>query len=257
MRDFLDVSARNAKRTVESGYYQAEMVEHTRRSLKDGIVNCKANPIISEIKISSPTRDVARGDVDVADTASAMKRGGAAGISVITEPKYFKGSLRNFKLVRERVPLPLLMKDFVVSQAQVEAASKIGADTILLIQAFFDRDYCDRSLEEMIEHAHSYEIEVLLEVHTAEEFQSALQSNADLIGINNRNLKTLTLDIRVTEEILKRHCPHEKIVVSESGIASPSHIRFLRGAGAKAFLVGTAVMSAHNVEEKVRELVEA
>jgi len=259
--DFLDTLAEAAKRTVESGYYQAEATKQTNKyrgyGLKENIVNCKKNPIIAEIKLSSPSRNIVRRDVDVVDIASAMKRGGAIGLSVVTEPKHFEGSLRNLKLVRENISIPILMKDFIISQLQVDAAYKIGAPAILLIQALFDRNYCDSNLDEMIEYAHSYNMEVLLEAHTEDEFERAVSSDSDLIGINNRDLKTLNVDLHITQEILKKHSHQNRIIVSESGIESASHVRFLRGAGARAFLVGTTVMSARNMEEKVKELVEA
>jgi len=257
MDDFLDTLAQEASRTIEAGYYQVEATQHRVFSLKESIVRCNRNPIIAEIKLASPSGNIVGRCVDIACIASAMKRGGAIGISIITEPKYFGGSLQNFKLVRETVSIPLLMKDFIISRVQVEAASKIGADAILLIQALFDRKYCDSSLNEMIEYAHFKGLEVLLEAHTKNEFKKAIRSDADLIGINNRDLKTLVVNIHTTEEILREHIHHDKIIVSESGIESPAHILFLKGAGAKAFLVGTAVMSAHDVEGKVKELVES
>jgi len=255
MGDFLDTLAQEASRTIEVGYYKVKVAQHRVYSLKESIVRCNRNPIIAEIKLASPSGNIVRGCVDIVCIASAMKRGGAIGISVITEPKYFGGSLQNFKLVRENVTIPLLMKDFIISRVQVEAASKIGADAILLIQTLFDRNYCDSGLNEMIECAHSKGMEVLLEAHTKGEFKRAVSSDADLIGINNRDLKTLAVNIHTTKEILMEHNHQDRITVSESGIESPAHILFLRGAGAKAFLVGTAVMSAHDVEGKVKELV--
>ena len=259
MHDFLDILAKDARRTVESGYYETlcRTFEYELSSLKDKINKCEGNPVIAEIKLSSPSIKSIRRDLDVVDTASAIHKGGAVGISILTEPKNFMGSLRNFQKVREVTSIPLLMKDFIISQNQIDAAFRIGADAILLIQALFDRGYCDSCLDEMIEYAHSHGIEVLLEAHTENEFQRATYFDADLLGINNRDLRTLTVDLHVTEDILKKqNCPN-RIIVSESGIEFPRHIHFLRNAGAKAFLVGTAVMSAHNVKEKVRELVEA
>ncbi|MCJ7632023.1 indole-3-glycerol-phosphate synthase, partial [Candidatus Bathyarchaeota archaeon] len=166
-------------------------------------------------------------------------------------------SLENFFRIRESINAPLLMKDFVVSSVQIDAASRFGADAILLIQALFDRNYCDRGLNEMIEYAHSHRLEVLLEAHNEDEFRKAITTDADLIGINNRDLRTFAIDLNVTQEILKKNVICDRIIVSESGIESPEDLCFLRNAGAHAFLVGTAVMSANNIEEKVRELTEA
>jgi indole-3-glycerol phosphate synthase len=126
-----------------------------------------------------------------------------------------------------------------------------------LIEALFDRGYCECSVQEMIARAHSQELEVLLEAHTADEFRSAVRTHADLVGINNRNLATLKVDLNVTKEILDRNRIEDKVVVSESGINTPANLRFLRECGAQAFLIGSAVMLAHNVESKVKEFVSA
>ncbi len=261
MHDLLDTLAQDAKRTVKSGYYNAEGIasisKHERCSLRKNILRCERNPIIAEIKTSSPSRAIIRRDIDAVYVATDMKKGGAVGISVLTEPKHFKGSLQDFKQVREDRSIPLLMKDFIISQIQIDMAYKMGADVILLIQALFDRNYCDSDLDEMIAYAQSHNLEVLLEAHTEDEFKRAVCSNAEFIGINNRDLKTLTVDLHVTEEILKKNGTHNRTIISESGIESPAHIRLLRNAGAKAFLVGTAVMTSDNIEEKVRQLVEA
>jgi len=261
LTDILDFLAQDARKTVSSGYYQFKEAhrsnERVRLSLRNDIVRCNGNPIISEIKLSSPSKGTIKRDVDVVEVASAMKRGGAIGISILTEPKHFNGSLLNFELVREMVSIPLLMKDFIVSPLQVKAAHQIGADAILLIQALFDRNYCDDSTDQMIKLTHSYNIEVLLEAHTEEEYGRAVRSDADLIGINNRDLKTLSVDLNTTVKILGGHRPNGRLVVSESGISTFRDIRLLKSAGANAYLVGTSVMSDQNIEEKVQELVEA
>ena len=149
------------------------------------------------------------------------------------------------------------MKDIILSPIQIFAASKLGANAILLIQAIFDRGYSEKSLNEMIEGAHQLGLEVLLETHTEEEFRLAIETNADLIGINNRNLGTLKIDLNTTKEILKNNNSYGKVIVSESGIKNPKDLRFLRECGAKAFLIGSSIMLTENIEEKVREFVEA
>jgi indole-3-glycerol phosphate synthase len=186
-----------------------------------------------------------------------MEKGGAVGLSVLTEPKHFHGSLRSLVEARKAVKLPILMKDIILSPIQLEAASKAGANVALLIEALFDRGYCECSVNEMIAGAHSQELEVLLEAHTADEFRSAIRTHADLVGINNRNLATLKVDLNVTKEILERNRAEGKVVVSESGISTPADLRFLRECGAQAFLIGSAVMLADDVEGKVREFVSA
>jgi indole-3-glycerol phosphate synthase len=149
------------------------------------------------------------------------------------------------------------MKDIIINPIQLGTASRIGANAILLIKAIFERGYSELSLKEMIIEAHKRNLEVLLETHSEEEFQSALATNADLIGINNRDLRTLKVDIRITERILRKHNNHGKVVVSESGIMTPADVYFLRNGGAQAFLIGSAIMMASNIEEKVKEFVAA
>jgi indole-3-glycerol phosphate synthase len=256
MNDILDILAKDAKETVESGYYKINPIKNYECSFKKSVIESEKTPIITEIKISSPSKSDSK-KINILNTANAMSRGGAIGISVLTEPKHFKGSLNHFKIVREATSIPLLMKDFIVSKIQIETASNLGANAILLIQALFDRNYCDKNREVMIEYAHSKNIEVLLETHTEDEFQRALESDADLIGINNRDLRTLKVNLNTTKKILEKYPDLNETIVSESGIEKQSDIISLRHSGAKAFLVGTAVVAASNVENKVRELVEA
>ncbi len=124
-----------------------------------------------------------------------MENGGATGISVLTEPKHFGGSLGYLAKVREAVRLPILMKDIIVDPIQIEAASRIGANVVLLIEAIFERGYCELCLDEMITQAHSRRLEVLLETHSEDEYQHAIETDADLVGINNRDLRTLKVDL--------------------------------------------------------------
>ncbi|NHW00121.1 MAG: indole-3-glycerol-phosphate synthase [Thaumarchaeota archaeon] len=257
MTDFIEEIIKSVRGTIESGYYNVDPVEHEKVSLKKTVLSCTKNPIIAEFKPASPSRGFLRNSEDAVQIAVSAERAGAVGISVLTEPKYFHGSLNSFKNIRKTVNIPLLMKDFIVSYTQVEAASRIGADAILLIQKLFDKEYSQASLEEMIDIAHSYDIEVLLEVHSLEEFLNAIYSGADMIGINNRNLSTLEVDINTTINILSKYGTCGKIIVSESGIDSPGQMRLLREYGVKAFLIGTSIMLSEDVEEKIRSFVEA
>jgi indole-3-glycerol phosphate synthase len=258
MADFLDVLARDAKETINKGYYEVLTQTTTAQfSLKKAIIESKTVPVITEIKAASPSSGIIRKNLDAKRIAKAMEKGGAAGISVLTEPKHFKGSLNSLAETRKTVKLPILMKDIIISPVQLEAASKVGANAVLLIQALFDRGYCERDIDEIMLEAHERNLEVLLETHTEDEFRSAVGSDADLIGINNRDLGTLKVDLSVTREILKNSDAKGKIVVSESGINTLADIRFLRECGAHAFLIGSAIMSAGNIEEKVKEFVHA
>lgn len=249
--------ARDARETVAEGYYHIEQsYERVGMGLRESILKCKRNPVVAEIKPASPSKGMITQDINVEALASMMKRGGAVGLSVLTEPKHFRGRT-GYIMTARRCDLPRLMKDIIVDPIQVEAASKIGAEAILLIGSLFERKLCDNDLEEMIDLAHDRGMEVLLETHTMEEFERALGTEADLIGINNRDLSTLQTDLNVTRKILSSRHPGNHVVVSESGIDTGDHVRFLRECGANAFLVGSSIMSALNPEEKVRGLVEA
>jgi indole-3-glycerol phosphate synthase len=258
MADFLDILALDAKKSVMEGYYTVTAEdEHKFVSLKKSIIEFTRAPIITEIKLASPSLGTIREDAVVEDLASEMMAGGAVAISVLTEFKHFMGSLKLFIKVRKRVGLPLLMKDIILARAQIDAAYAIGADTILLIKALFDRGYCECSISNMIEYAHSKGIEVLLETHREDEFSSALETEADLVGINNRDLRTLKVDISTTRRILEKVDPKGRIIVSESGIKNSSDIPILRNAGAQAFLIGSVIMLAEDSKKKVREFVSA
>jgi indole-3-glycerol phosphate synthase len=258
MADFLDVLARDAKETIEEGYYEvATQISTPAISLKRMILESKNVPIITEIKAASPSSGTIRKNFSAKEIAQAMQNGGAIGISVLTEPKHFEGSLSTLTKVRETVNLPILMKDIFISPNQLDAAFKLGANAILLIEALFERRYCEHDVHEMITQAHSKNLEVLLETHTEEEFRFAVKTDADLIGINNRNLGTLKVNLEVTKRILEKNDSCRKIVVSESGIKTPANLRFLHECGARAFLIGSAIMMTENIKNKVEELVLA
>lgn len=257
MRDFLDVLANDAQKTVKEGLYDdVEAAPAARLSLEDSILSCRRAAIIAEVKPASPSTGVLHGGRSPAVLAREMEEGGAIGISVLTEPKHFQGSVLNLAEVRRAVNVPLLMKDIVLSPVQVDAAAKAGANAILLIYSVFERGYSELKLEDMIEYAHGKGLEVLLEVHTRDEFKSSLNYDADMIGVNNRDLKTLKVDLNVTKEVLAGYSG-SRVVVSESGISGPEDVRFLYGCGARAFLVGSSIMRAASVKDKVRELVDA
>jgi indole-3-glycerol phosphate synthase len=258
MGDFLDTLAMDATKTIDSGYYQTNVtIKQPKISLKQEILECKANPVITEIKSASPSLGTIRTQVNPHEIVQAMEKGGAVGISVLTEPKHFLGSLSTLIQVREATKLPILMKDIILVADQIEVAAQIGANAVLLIQALFDKGCSEMNLDKTIAFAHSKGLEVLLETHTEEEFCFAVETEADLVGINNRNLGTLKTDLNTTKEILKRNDKRGKIVISESGIKTPADLRFLRGCGASAFLIGSAIMLTKHIEEKVKEFVKA
>jgi indole-3-glycerol phosphate synthase len=147
------------------------------------------------------------------------------------------------------------MKDVMIDKIQIDAAKKMGADYFLLIQALFDKDYVD-NMDELIDYGHKNGLKILLESHTKSEFDNAMKTNADIIGINNRNLDTLKINLQTTKQILE-NSQKSKIILSESGIKSADDVKFLRGCGADAFLIGTSIMKSSDIENSVSELVNA
>jgi indole-3-glycerol phosphate synthase len=258
MADFLDQLAKDAERTLKEGYYNVQPSEpYARVSLKARIKGCRGNPVIAEVKGASPSLGSIRENIDPTEIARAMEAGGASGISVLTEPKHFRGSLEYLREVRDATELPLLMKDIIISLEQIKVAANLGADVVLLIKAVFDRGYGHVGLDSMIDEAHARGVEVLLETHDSEELTEALSTEADLVGINNRDLRTLEVDLGATLRILEGHRGGETPIVSESGIRTPEDLLFLRGCGAQAFLIGSAIMASGNLVETVRGFVTA
>ncbi|MFH0851082.1 MAG: indole-3-glycerol-phosphate synthase [Candidatus Bathyarchaeota archaeon] len=252
MVDYLDRLAADARATVESEYYRRQPTRRPGRSragLREAIRRSHLTPIIAEIKRASPSAGDIRRELDTAEAARILMANGAVGISVLTEPMHFKGSLEALDDVRAAVDLPVLMKDIVVSLEQIEAAARHGADAVLLIKTVFDQGYTEFSLEEAIMEAQGRGLEVLLEAHTLNEYQAALKTKADLIGINNRDLGSMTVDLGTTERILRYSGEFNRTVVSMSGIESPGDVRYLKRCGADAFLVGSAIMRSQDMGE--------
>jgi indole-3-glycerol phosphate synthase len=206
--------------------------------------------LIAEVKKASPSAGVIAPDFNPLSQAREYARGGAHCLSVLTDQKYFQGDLSYLRKIREQVELPLLRKDFIVHELQIYESVVAGADAILLIVAALD----DKALHSLYEKAHACQLDVLVEVHNLAEMDRALELGADLIGINNRNLKSFTVDLATTEE-LAEEIPSDAVAVSESGIRTAADVRRLRAVGVNAILVGETLMRAKNVPEKIKELL--
>lgn len=250
--------ARSAWRRVEAGYYR--FPAKRRRpplSLREAVERRRGRAVVAEIKPRSPTAgDLLRGRSPL-EVARSFVAGGAAGISALVDPDHFGGSLG---LLRKLAPLgvPLLAKDFVVAEEQLEAYFEAGADCVLLILPLFREGHTSCGLEEMIHRAHGVGLEVLLEVWDAPGLRRALESEADLIGINSRDLSTLEVDPRRPAEALREVRPEDpRPILALSGISSPVEIRALREAGFSGFLVGTALLRSPDPGAALGALVRA
>ena len=193
--------------------------------------------VIAEVKKASPSKGLIRKDFDPAAIARSYEAAGAACLSVLTDVDFFQGSNRYLAEAREACALPVLRKDFIVDPYQVYEARVIGADCILLIVAGLE----DGPLVEMTNLAHDLGMDVLVEVHDIDELERALQADCDLVGINNRNLRDFSVSLDTTIE-LRDAVPPDRLLVTESGIASRADVARLRGAGVNAFLIGESFM---------------
>lgn len=214
--------------------------------------------VIAEVKKASPSKGIIREDFDPVAIAQAYEAAGASCISCLTDMHYFQGSLQYLEAIRERVKLPLLRKDFVIDEYQVIESRAAGADCILLIVAAFYGDSAgERTPRDMLRLKRAAEalgMDVLVEVHTAEEMQVALEANSTLIGINNRNLKTFETKLDVTYELAPL-APRGTLLVSESGIGTAGDLAALSEVGAKAVLVGESLMRQPDVGAALRRLL--
>lgn len=246
----------NSQAAIDDGTYDVDV--NLEKSDKDFVQIINSNPhptLLTEIKFASPSLGKIRTISDPASVAKQMISGGSKALSILTQPHLFNGSPEYFIKVREAVDVPLLMKDIMIDKIQIDAAEKIGADYMLLIQSLFDNGFLNE-IDEFIDYGHKKGLKILLEVHTENEFKKALETNADLIGINNRNLDTLEIDLKTTEKVLENF-DSSRPILSESGIETPEDIQYLKKCGTKAFLIGSSIMKSDNIEEQVKRLVKA
>ena len=206
--------------------------------------------LIAEVKKASPSKGVIREDFDPVGIAATYQEAGATCLSVLTEKKYFQGSLESLGAIRRAVGLPLLRKDFIVDEYQVFEARAAGADAILLIAACLDR----RQLEDYLGIAGNLGLDVLVESHTVKELDKTLHAGARIVGINNRDLTRFTVSLQTTFDLL-RDIPDDRVVVSESGIQSRDDVVRLENAGVDAVLVGESLMREKDMGKKVKELL--
>ena len=256
MENILEKLVNNSKKAIEDGIYDInESLPNSGTDLKNIITKSEHATLITEVKFSSPALGNIRKITDPVEIALKMVNGGASALSVLTQPYMFDGSPEFFMKVRKMVKVPMLMKDITIDRVQIDAAKKIGADYFLLIQSIFDNGLVN-DIDDMIDYGHNLGLKVLIEAHTKQEFENSCNTSADIIGINNRNLDTMEIDLNTTKEIL-HNAKKTKLVISESGISTSDDIRFLHKCGADAYLVGSSIMKTDDIQKTVQNLVNA
>jgi indole-3-glycerol phosphate synthase len=220
---------------------ERSLIAAIEKAKKSGLV-----PIIAEVKKRSPSNGKIR-DIEPVEAASAMEKGGACALSVLTD-KNFEGKVCYLRQVKGAVKLPVLRKDFIVDMFQLYESRGNGANAVLLIASLLKS-----KTTEYVDKAHELGMEALVEVHREEDLKYAISSGARLIGINNRDLKTLKVELGTTERLAPM-IPKDRIIVAESGIHNREDIERLKKAGVTAFLVGTSIMASPDIEKKVFEL---
>jgi indole-3-glycerol phosphate synthase len=240
-----DLQRRKRERPVE-GLSAGEPPRGFRRALLGAGI-----AVIAEFKRRSPSAGRLREAPDVEEIVGAYERGGAAALSILTEEPHFEGSLEDLRAARSASSLPLLRKDFIVDPYQLHEARAAGADAVLLIVAALDGS----RLAELHGEARALALDVLVEVHDAAELAVAVEVGADLVGINNRDLRDFSVDVQRTARLLA-DVPAGTAIVSESGISSPEQLRSLHAQGIQAVLVGESLMRAEDPARALRELRE-
>ncbi|MGE1161938.1 indole-3-glycerol phosphate synthase TrpC [Peribacillus simplex] len=239
-----------AKLKKEMDLDDSVMINIVRPSLVENLKMAKSMAVIAEIKRASPSKGDIKINVNPIEQALSYERGGAAAISVLTDEVFFKGSIADLRNVSEAIRIPRLCKDFIIDEIQIDRAYQSGATIILLIVAALSKG----RLHELYQYAKNKGLEVLTEVHDEAELERALELNAELIGINNRNLKTFKVDLAVTERLANLLDPISHIIISESGIKTKEDVMRVKEAGAKGILVGETLMTSSNLPHTMAEL---
>jgi indole-3-glycerol phosphate synthase len=228
---------------------QSALFERQTVSLAQKLTTSKTG-IIAEHKRRSPSKSVINQDLNVEDVAQGYEEAGISGMSVLTDGKYFGGSLDDLLYARAAVKMPLLRKEFIIDEYQLLEAKAHGADVILLIAAVLERE----QIKKLSEFAKSIGLEVLLEVHNEEELQKSIMPSLDMLGVNNRNLKTFEVSTDISKELSEK-IPEDFVKVSESGISSVESIKDLQQYGYKGFLIGENFMKTNNPGKAAAEFV--
>ncbi len=246
-----EIAARAARMSLRELSRRVETAEPTREFAAQlfKMVEHQRSAVIAEIKKASPSRGLLRADFDPASLAASYQRGGATCLSVLTDEKYFQGCDKDLSAARSACSLPVLRKDFIIDPYQVYETRVMGADCVLLIVAALG----DPSLRELSALTLELGMDVLMEIHDAQELERALDLDACLIGINNRDLRTFETTIETTLDLVPK-IDGKRLVVAESGIHTHADVALLQNHGVSAFLVGEAFMKAEDPGQKLAEL---
>jgi indole-3-glycerol phosphate synthase len=221
------------------------------RGFRRALLAANGLALIAEVKKASPSKGLIRADFDPVEVATAYESAGAQCLSVLTDVPNFQGSLANLKLARDATSLPCLRKDFIYDPYQVLETRAWGADAILLIVSMLEKS----QLRDLHDQATLLGMDVLVEVHDEPETDIALELQFDLIGVNNRNLKTFSTDLGVSKRLIPRIAPHA-VAVSESALETKADLDQVEAAGAKAVLIGTAFCASKDIRAKVLEVMD-
>jgi len=228
---------------------ESEKINRKALNFKEIILADNQLGIIAEIKKASPSMGIIREKFNVEEIVDKYSNSNIQCVSILTEPKFFKGSREIFEKARQIIDKPLLRKDFIIDKYQIDEAYIMGADAILLIASI--NDY--KRIEELNKYAHYKGMQTLVEIHSKEELEKVSNIEFDMLGINNRNLKTFEIDIKNTEKLLK-YVPANKVIISESGVENREDIKYLESLGVDGALIGTSFMESLNIGLKIREL---
>ena len=221
----------------------------TPHRFREAIADSARVNIIAEFKRASPSKGIINDHLDPAETAIAYEDAGAAAISVLTEEDFFKGSLEDLAAVRNAVNIPILRKDFIIDDFQIYESTAAGADAVLLIVAGQSAE----NLQRLLRLAHELGLDAIVEVHDRRELETAISIGADIIGVNNRNLKTFEVSLDVSRELIK-YRPKDVVMITESGISGRAEINELRELGFNGFLIGEALMRSADAARELRLL---
>jgi indole-3-glycerol phosphate synthase len=259
MAEILATIAHHVRQVVERRQREMPLTALRDRALfhlpSRGFARCltgNTRRIIAEVKQASPSKGLIRADFDAVAIAKEYAAHGASAISVLTEERFFQGSLRHLEEIRHAVDSPLLRKDFMLDPYQLVEAKSYGADAVLFIAAMLDAGL----MRELREQATALSLDALIEVHTEQELAAAVAAGAQLIGVNNRDLKTFEVNLSTTEGLAPL-IPAGTPAVCESGIDSLEQIRRVEKLGIHAFLIGESLMRAPRPGAKLRELLES